>query len=45
MSDRDFRAWLKSRLTTIDSNVKAPESLKDKIRRGIQEADQAKQQG
>lgn len=45
MSDRDFRTWLKNRLLTIDSNVKAPQSLKDKIRLALQESDQGKRQG
>lgn len=35
MSDRDFQTWLKNRLRNLDGNVKAPASLKEKIRAGI----------
>lgn len=42
MSDRDFRTWLKIRLTKIHNDAKAPDSLKEKIRQGIQEVDQVR---
>lgn len=35
MSDREYLTWLKKRLTNLDVDVKAPTSLVEKIRAGI----------